>query len=78
MFEDKLPDKPDYLTDHQWSKDLASWAIAREDVVMKLKKNHYDTMDTKRELIKLRMEIELPFVCEDIFMVKITMGCAPM
>ena len=41
--------------------------MAREDVIRKMKKNHCDETDAKRKVIKLRMDVELPFICEDIF-----------
>ena len=66
-FEDEFSDKPTYLTDTQWGKDCASWAIAREDEIKKMKKRHCDAIDAKKEFAKLRMEVELPFLCEDIF-----------
>ena len=51
VFEDELPNKSDHLTGNQWSKDLASWTMAREDMIRKLKKNHCEIMDAKREFV---------------------------
>ena len=46
----------------QWGKDCASWAIAREDMIKTFRKKHYNIMEVKRELAKLRMHVVLLFV----------------
>ena len=66
-FEGEFADKPNHMTESDWAKDCASWDIAREDQIKKSKKKHCEATDANRESAKLLMEVELPFLCEDVF-----------
>ena len=48
-------------------KDIASVSLARSDHIKSLKDKFSDSTDVKNEFSMLRMKVELPFICEDIF-----------
>ena len=48
-------------------KDLASHSLARSDHINQLKKEYAESTDVLKEYSKMKMKLELPFICEDIF-----------
>ena len=58
---DGLEPTPEFL------KDMASVSLARSDHIKDLKDNFSESTDIRKEFSMLKMRLELPFFCEDIF-----------
>ena len=48
-------------------KDMASVSLARLDHIKTLKEKYSESTDVKNEFSMLKMKVELPFICKDIF-----------
>ena len=46
---------------------MASVSLTRSDHMKSLKEKYSETTDVKNEFSMLKMKVELPFICEDIF-----------
>ena len=66
-FEETYSGRPITISERDWLKDFSSCSMAREEAIKKLTKKHCHAKDSKKEFARLKMEIELPFLCEDIF-----------
>lgn len=66
-FEETYSERPITVDEREWFKDFASCTMARSHAIKKLTNKHCHTTDVKKDFAKLRMEIVLPFFCEDIF-----------
>ena len=66
-FEELYSERPMGNDERDWLKDFASCTMAREVAIKKIASKHCHATDSKKEFPKLKMDIELPFFCEDIF-----------